>query len=121
MEFKSPINHMKQPKKLIRNNILQFFNPEEYEVITDTNELNKLFGLKIQEELLEIQAADHKDIVEFADLFQVVINFAEANGINFNDLVEAASLKRDKKGDFSGNHALNNMNPENPSNSLYFK
>ncbi len=108
-----------KPKKLIRREVVNLLKPGEFETITDLAELNKLYALKIREELEEIQAADHKDINEFADLVQVSIDFALANGYTLDQLDSAGAKKFDEKGGFS-NIALNNLNPSNPSNKLYF-
>jgi predicted house-cleaning noncanonical NTP pyrophosphatase (MazG superfamily) len=109
-----------KPKKLIRGRITEKLQPNEFETIEDQNELNRLYALKIKEELAEIQASEHKDIMEFVDLIQVVFAFAKANGISDYDLQKYAALKTESKGNFS-NIALNNLNPENPSNALYFE
>lgn len=109
-----------KPKKLIRSGIIPLLKVGEYETITDQAELNNLYALKIQEELAEVQASDHKDLKEFADLYEVVLSFADANGFSFGDVNRTAAQKIQAKGEYS-NMALNNLNPENPSNALYFK
>jgi len=108
-----------KPKKLIRHQMVYKLKPEECEVIHDKDELNRLYALKIQEELAEIQSSDHKDIMEFADLVQVAMDFAEVNGFSNNMLRVAIEKKSFEKGEFC-NIVLNNLNPENPSNKLYF-
>ena len=108
-----------KPKKLIRNNIVKKLKDGEWEYITDQNELNQLYALKIREELSEIQDSNHKDVMEFADLIQVAISFGVQNGFTELELSQALINKQEEKGSF-GNIALNNMNPENPSNRLYF-
>ncbi len=107
------------PKKLIRSSIVNKLQPEEYTNIEDPKELNELYALKIREELTEIQAADHKDILEFADLVEVSLAFAEANGFTRDQVLHAMAIKVTEKGAF-GNLALTNLNPANPSNALYF-
>jgi len=109
-----------KPKKLIRKFITEKLKEGEWETITDQNELNKLYALKIREELAEIQASDHKDIFEFADLMQVVFSFAKQNGFTHEELANAMTVKSIDKGSF-GRLALNNLNPDNPSNKLYFE
>src|SRR5690606_18061626 len=83
------------------------------------NELNKLYAIKVCEELAEIQASEHKDIFEFVDLIQVAFAFAKQNGFTHEQLASALIDKTVEKGNFS-NIALNNLNPANPSNALYF-
>lgn len=112
---------MNKPKKLIRDGILKFLKEDEWEVIEDSKELNKLFALKVQEELLEIQEANHKDITEFGDLLQVVYDFALANGFTQEEIAKTIEDKRIAKGTFTSKFALTNMNPENVSNQIYFK
>jgi predicted house-cleaning noncanonical NTP pyrophosphatase (MazG superfamily) len=108
------------PKKLIRQNITQKLKEGEFENITDQVELNKLYALKIKEELTEIQESDHKDIMEFVDLIQVSLNFAEQNGFSTEEILFSLMKKSTEKGNFS-NLVLNNLNPQNPSNKLYFE
>lgn len=108
------------PKKLIRSNITTTLKEGEWEEITDLKELNQLYALKIKEELAEIEAADHKDIFEFVDLIQVAHAFAKQNGFSHEEIMKAVYDKTDKKGGF-GTLALNNLNPNNPSNKIYFE
>ncbi len=110
---------MIKPKKLIRKNITEKLKPSEWEFIEDKQELNKLYALKVQEELKEIQDSQHNDIMEFVDLIQVAFSFAKQNGFTHEELANAMAEKSIEKGAFS-NIALNNLNPENPSNALYF-
>ena len=109
-----------KPKKLIRSGITSKLKEGEWETITDQDELNKLYAIKIREELAEVQASEHKDIFEFADLMQVVFCFAKQNGFTHEELGNAMTAKSLDKGSF-GRLALNNLNPENPSNKLYFE
>jgi len=109
-----------KPKKLIRKRIVDKLKPGEWEEITDQDELNKLYALKIREELTEIQASGHKDIMEFVDLIQVAFSFARINGFTHEQLSLALIVKTIDKGNF-GRLALNNLNPRNPSNKLYFE
>jgi predicted house-cleaning noncanonical NTP pyrophosphatase (MazG superfamily) len=108
-----------KPKKLIREKIKEKLQPGEFERIEDKAELNVLYALKIKEELAEIQSSDHKDVMEFVDLFDVTIAFAEQNGFDIEELIRRSNEKMEKKGSFS-DLALNNLNPHNPSNLLYF-
>ena len=59
---------MEQRKKLIRKNIIEKLKVGEWEEIENQEELNRLYALKVKEELAEIQESDHKDIMEFVDL-----------------------------------------------------
>lgn len=113
------MNNLK-PKKLIRKNIIEKLKEGEWEEINDINELNKLYALKVKEELSEIQESKHKDIMEFVDLIQVAFSFAKVNGFCYEELSLALVTKSAEKGVF-GKLALNNLNPENPSNKLYFE
>ena len=108
-----------KPKKLIRDKVPALILEREYETIEDKEELNRLYALKVREELAEIQHAHHKDILEFADLVEVAYCFAEQNGFSKEEIDLAMLGKYEKKGRFS-NIALNNLNPQNPSNMLYF-
>mgnify|MGYP001581676218 CR=1 FL=1 len=110
---------MTKPKKLIRSEIIHKLKKGEWEEISDINELNTLYAIKVCEELAEIQQADHKDIMEFVDLIQVAYSFAHANGFTMEQVAAAIAEKTINKGNF-GRLALNNLNPQNPSNKLYF-
>jgi len=109
-----------KPKKLIRKFITEKLKEGEYETITNQKELNQLYALKIKEELIEVQESDHKDIMEFVDLIQVVFSFAKQNGFTHEQISAGLIEKSVNKGTF-GRLALNNMNPNNPSNKLYFE
>ena len=109
-----------QPKKLIRKYITEKLKEGEWETINDQEELNKLYAIKVREELAEIQQSEHKDIMEFVDLIQVAFSFAKQNGFSHEQLSIALIEKTIEKGSF-GRLALNNLNPSNTSNALYFK
>jgi predicted house-cleaning noncanonical NTP pyrophosphatase (MazG superfamily) len=109
-----------KPKKLIRKNITEKLKEGEWETITDQAELNKLYAIKVREELREIQLSGHSDIMEFVDLIQVAFSFAKQNGFTHEQLSLALIEKTIDKGNF-GRLALNNLNPSNPSNALYFE
>lgn len=109
-----------KPKKLIRKHIVGVLKDGEYETITDQAELNNLYALKIKEELAEIQESEHNDILEFVDLIQVAFDFARENGFSKEEVTKNLIIKESLKGSF-GRLALNNLNPENPSNKLYFE
>ena len=109
-----------KPKKLIRKFITEKLKEGEWETITDQKELNQLYAIKVREELVEIQESDHKDIMEFVDLIQVAFSFAKQNGFTHEQISTALVEKTVSKGTF-GRLALNNLNPNNPSNKLYFE
>ncbi len=111
---------MPAPKKLIRSNIISKLKEGEWEEINDIDELNKLYAIKIREELAEIQQAEHKDVLEFADLIEVCYTFAEINNFARSFIDLRMFEKRISKGNF-GRLVLNNLNPSNPSNALYFE
>jgi len=108
-----------KPKKLIRSKITDHLRPDEWELVSTKSELNNLYAMKIKEELLEIQSSEHEDIMEFVDLIEVACCFAEQNGFSRDELVAKLIEKTNKQGKF-GKIALTNLNPINPSNSIYF-
>jgi predicted house-cleaning noncanonical NTP pyrophosphatase (MazG superfamily) len=108
-----------KPKKLVREFIIKNLRDCEWETITDQGELNRLYAIKVREELLEIQASDHGDIMEFVDLIQVAFSFARENGFGYEELSLALMDKLGEKGSF-GRLVLSNLNPDNPSNKIYF-
>lgn len=109
-----------KPKKLIRSLISEKLKDGEWEEVTNQDELNRLYAMKIREELLEIQESKHLDIMEFVDLIQVAFSFAKQNGFTHEQLSVALVEKSFEKGAF-GRIALNNLNPDNPSNRIYFE
>lgn len=111
---------MEKPKKLIRKFTILELNIAEFETITYKIELNNLYAMKVREELAEIQASEHKDIFEFVDLIQVAFSFAKQNGFTKKELEDALIKKSIEKGTFT-DIALTNLNPENPSNKIYFE
>ena len=111
---------MKKPKKLIRKKIIYKIQFEEWELIEEKGDLYKLYDIKVREELNEIIESERKDIMEFADLVQVAFDYARECGFSRKELMEAVSEKAKSKGRFS-NVVLNNLNPNNPSNRLYFE
>jgi predicted house-cleaning noncanonical NTP pyrophosphatase (MazG superfamily) len=108
-----------RPKKLIRHKTIKFLQQNEFEIVTDKDELNKLYAMKVQEELLEIQRAKHKDIEEFCDLITVAVCWAQQNGFSLQQIMDVGNAKINNKGDFT-DVALTNMNPSNKSNEIYF-
>lgn len=111
---------MKKPKKLIRNKVIFNLKASEWEFIEDQQELNVLYEIKIREEIEEIKASNYKDVMEFVDLIQVTFSFARRNGFTHEEIEAALLSKSIEKGIF-GNIALNNLNPNNPSNKIYFE
>jgi predicted house-cleaning noncanonical NTP pyrophosphatase (MazG superfamily) len=109
-----------KPMKLIRESIKYKLKETEYERITDKDHLNSLFVLKVQEELAEVVSSNFEDVNEFGDLLYTVIAFAETNGIRYENLYSIMHEKVCDKGMLT-NLVLTNLNPNNPSNSLYFK
>ncbi len=108
------------PKKLVRKGTIALVKEGEIEKIETIEELNKLYQLKVREELEEIVQSKHNDIMEFADLISVVTAYARINGYDSRMLQKAVEIKITEKGGFS-DLALNNLNPENPSNRIYFE
>ncbi len=108
------------PKKLVRKGTIALVKEGEIEKIESLEELNKLYQLKVREELEEILMSKHNDVNEFADLISVVTAYARINGYDSKMLQKAVEQKIISKGGFS-DLALNNLNPENPSNRLYFE
>lgn len=107
--------------KLIRDKHSTFFKDQsEVEKIEDKNLLNELYAKKIKEELQEIQNAQHKSLEEFADLLSVLMGFAKLNGFYFEDVLFCCTEKIHHKGKYT-NVVLNNLNPNNPSNKIYFQ
>lgn len=108
-----------KPKKLIREFIAQKLSISEWELIEDKRELNNLYLMKVKEELQEIINSEFSDISEFADLVTICFAFARMNGFDNASLIEEMLRKTALKGEY-GNLVLTNLNPNNPSNNIYF-
>jgi predicted house-cleaning noncanonical NTP pyrophosphatase (MazG superfamily) len=86
-------------RKLIRDTI-EARPGDEIIRVTNPNELNDLYVEKVMEELQEIIDADFKDPMEFADLMQVVLDFARVNGFSDEELLIAVKGKEADRGRF---------------------
>lgn len=110
---------IEKPKKLIRDKIVDVLKDGEWEKVDDKEQLNALFFMKVDEELDEIRRSKCNDVKEFADLINVAFKFAELNGFTKKSITEVIIEKENDKGTFS-NVVLTNLNPNNPSNKVYF-
>jgi predicted house-cleaning noncanonical NTP pyrophosphatase (MazG superfamily) len=108
------------PKKLIRSKIVPNLQDNEWYYCDNKDELNKLFALKIQEELSEVTASGNSDIYEFADLLETVFSFAKLNGYDHKALKKACLKKANERGSIN-NIVLTNLDPDNVSNKIYIK
>jgi len=108
-----------KPRKLIREHIVPLLQPEEVDIVTDGEELNYLYGMKVQEEVMEVMNSDCRDVNEFADLIDAAFTWAETNGFTEHQVLAAILRKQNSQGKYT-NLALNNLNPDNPSNDIYF-
>lgn len=95
-------------------------NPDELDSCLNKEELMGLYALKLREEIEEIKNSDYKDIMEYADLIQVALGLASLNGFKMDEVMKAMEDKYELKGGFS-NLVLTNLNPNNPSNKIYFE
>ena len=109
-----------KPKKLVREGLVKFSPDAHFERITDPEELNALYALKIKEELHKIQSSSHNDVVKFANLIDVAMSFAQENGHSLEELHEVSAIQEEKRGIYSS-LALNNLMPNDPSNVSYFE
>ncbi len=62
-------------------------------------ELHLGLGLKLHEEAAELIRAPH-DLAEYADVLQVLQDFATINGVSWDNVLAAAAQKKDKSGSF---------------------
>lgn len=114
------ITTIPKPQKLVRHLVPKLYPDNEYGTIEDRDELNHLYVMKVREELEEVVNSNFKDVKEFADLIQVALTMAVNNGFSIDDVYRAVKLKSDDRGRFS-NITLRSLNPENPSNRIYFR
>lgn len=73
-------------RKLVRNKLAQRIREkgDTVYVIKDKLQRNKLFMLKVIEEVREIEASNFEDDREFADLLQVVKDWIDSNSMAKN-------------------------------------
>lgn len=93
-------------KKLVRDKIPEIIrkNGEEPVIsILDDNEYKRELENKLQEECLEVVSTtiSSERIEELADVVEVVIALAKAEGKSFEDVLTIAKKKREKRGGFS--------------------
>lgn len=107
-------------RKLVRNKLAQRIREkgDTVYVIKDKLQRNKLFMLKVIEEVREIEASNFEDDREFADLLQVVKDWIDSNSMAKN----VADLRFEKMlelGTYEGDAVQ--PDPTNPSNALYYE
>jgi hypothetical protein len=107
-------------RKLVRNKLAQRIREkgDTVYVIKDKLQRNKLFMLKVLEEVREIEASNFEDDREFADLLQVVKDWIDDNGMNesvkdlrFNKMLDLGTYEGDAV----------QPDPNNPSNAIYYE
>lgn len=89
--------------KLVRDNIVNIAeDKEKFRPVKDIDELKKLAALKIREEALEVFHAKTKAEIteELADLREIMLKYAELNGIQWDDVLDKAAEKNAEKGRF---------------------
>lgn len=94
-------------KKLVRDKIPEIIrkNGEEPIVrILDDNEYKRELEKKLQEECLEVVSAtiSSERMEELADVVEVVIALAKIEGKSFEEILDIAKRKSEKRGGFSG-------------------
>lgn len=97
---------MSSYKKLVRDRIPNIIRENGEEPITrilGDEEYKKELEKKLQEECLEVvNASNSKEkMEELADVVEVVMALAVSEGKTFEDVLNVASLKRQKRGGFS--------------------
>lgn len=108
-------------RKLVRNKLAQRIREkgDTVYVIKDKLQRNKLFMLKVIEEVREIEASNFEDDREFADLLQVVKDWiaVSAGGVH-----KINKLRKAKQAEL-GNYTMQAVQPDpnNQSNALYYE
>lgn len=94
---------MKPRFKLVRDRLPQ--HPEIVErpaaVMGEHEVMNLLLLGKLHEEATEIASAGFKDVSEYADLFQVMLDLARRNGVSWRQIEEAFLAKWRERGGFT--------------------
>lgn len=95
-------------EKLVRNLIPQVLKdlsiPFTSRVVADDVEFHNLLCKKLDEEVAEFQQSS--EVEELADIFEVILALAQAQGVSREKFFEIAQKKTEEKGDFSGRIVL---------------
>ena len=87
--------------KLIRSNYKDIIEKEKL-IIEDNEKQRHLFlKKKLHEEFQELLDSGYKDVQEYGDVLQVMIDLGHFYGISYRDIREARTEKYNKFGDFS--------------------
>lgn len=107
-------------RKLVRNKLAQRIREkgDTVYVIKDKLERNRLFMLKVLEEVREIEASNFEDDKEFGDLLQIVYDWALVNG-KADEIVALMNKKVAEQGRYEGDAVQ--PAPNNPSNAIYYE
>ena len=105
-------------RKLIRTLFASTLKPEEIEQVENKAELNKLYKLKILEELNEISMSEFKDTKEYADLLETIEGMMRVNDVKEQDVLFEKKKKQLERG-YIHKTVLKKLNPANASNVVY--
>lgn len=107
-------------RKLVRNKLAQRIREKGDTVYVIKNKLerNRLFMLKVLEEVREIEASNFEDDREFADLLQIIYDWASVNG-KADEIVSLMNNKVADQGRYEGDAVQ--PDPNNPSNAIYYE
>lgn len=87
------------PEKLIRDRLVSRIPAGELR-IADPSELPSLLARKLDEEVSELAASAYSDILEYADVLEVLMSLAERHGVSWKDVLAARQRKVDERGSF---------------------
>lgn len=91
--------------KLVRDNIPAIATVRKFRQPLDKVELMVYAAAKIKEEAQEVITAKTKEEIteELADLREIMLKYAELNGIQWDDVLDKAAEKNKEKGRFDDN------------------
>ena len=91
--------------KLVRDRIPSIATVRKFRQPYDKTELMVYAAVKIKEEAQEVICAKNKEeiIEELADLREIMLKYAELNGIQWDDVLDKAAEKNKEKGRFDEN------------------
>lgn len=118
--------HRFKVDKLIRDRLPEIMRKSSigvFERVMEKDEYAKRLKEKLLEEATEvIYARGEKEICEeLADLLEVMTALAQLNGIKWEDILNAATVKREEKGGFDKRiyNAFVEIKADNPAISYY--
>ena len=87
--------------KLIRDDYVEIIEPHKLTIDNTKGRLNLALVEKVKEETLEVVCSNFKDVEEYGDVIQVILDLARNNGIYPSEIEVARVAKYNRLGGFT--------------------